>query len=687
MADLLDVDTLFDLLPIGAYRSLPSGRQLRANRALVLMNGYDNEAEMLAAVGDIATEWYVDSHRREEFVRLLIRDGSVRNFVSEVYRHRTRERIWVSENAHLVRDESGRILFFEGTVEDVTARVVSERRLADSERRFRALTEKAQVATAILSCEGRVLYANPGCERLFGIAHDQFVGSNLFDTMHPDDVAEHRREFAAVQRGENTGEESIARHRRADGTYVYLASLAKDWSDDPAIGGVVVNWRDVTAAVEAEARLRELATLDALTSLCNRREFERVARERLARTERSLIVLLYIDINRFKLVNDSLGHAVGDRVLAGVADRMRRVLEPGQLLARLGGDEFGLLAEVPDRAAGCCIGQRILDVMARPLDEDGLRADLGASVGLAFFPEDASDFAQLLSCADLAMYEAKATPGNRFAVYSPELSRRVREQLLLVNALCSGVERREFIPYYQPVVDLASGEWLGFETLARWQHPERGLIAAGTFVTVAEEHGLIGQIGRQIAAAAIAQLARWHRSGHEQLRLTFNVSAYQLREPGFVGFIAELLREEGVPAHRLYVEMTESALAGADAPSRRAIQQLQASGLRIVVDDIGTGYASFAQLKRFHVDVIKIDRSFIEGLPRRRVDTAIVTGLATMARMLGIAIVAEGIENAAQVEFLRALEVDAGQGLHFAPPLSAEAATEALTRLRRPPAR
>lgn len=678
MADLLKVDTLFHLLPIGAYRSLPNGKQLRANRALVELNGYESEPEFLRAVGDIATEWYVDPGRRAQFVEQLLRDGQITNFVSEVYRHRTRERIWVSENAHVVTAEDGRVLCFEGTVEDITARVRASQALADSERRFRALTEKAQVGTAIVDAQGVVLYANPFCEVLFGVPPERFVGMNVFDSMHPDDLAEHRAEFAAVQKGTNTGQESIARHRQPDGRYRYLASLAQDHRTDPAIGGIVINWRDVTESREAEARLRLLASTDPLTGLLNRREFERAVKDRLAAAAGERFVLLYIDVNRFKLINDSLGHQTGDEALLRLAERMKHHLREGELIARLGGDEFGVFAPAADPAAAEAVAERQLSVTAAPLQVGNLQVELGASIGLALFPDDAENFSDLLSAADLAMYRAKERPGSRVARYEPILSERLRAQLHLARALQAALERREIGVAYQPIVDMTSGAWLGFEALARWQHPERGRLDAAEFIGLAEDQGLIGPLGRQVAETAIAQLGTWRRAGRHDIRLTLNVSPLQIRDPGFVEMIAALLDRYGVPPQRLFIEITESALAGGDAQSRETIERLSALGARIIVDDIGTGYASFAQLKRFHVDVIKVDRTFVHGLPGRRVDRAIVSALATMASTLGIRVVAEGVEREEQREFLREIGIDAAQGYLFSPPLEAEMASARL---------
>lgn len=257
-------DSLFDLLLIGAYRSTVAGQQVRTNLALARLNGYDSEAEALVAMNDLS-QWYVEPDRRDAFVMQMREFGYVTHFISEVYQHKTRKRIWVSETAHVIRNEHGEVLMLEGTVEDITERLRTEQLLRESERRFRALTEGAQVATAIVEVDGRVLYASASVWLLLGVTPEALIGTNLFATMHEDDLLEHRDELKNVKQRKNTGRESVARHRHGDGTYRYIASVANDCSDDPAVGGIVVNWRDVTERMRDQELLKVLAKTDALT--------------------------------------------------------------------------------------------------------------------------------------------------------------------------------------------------------------------------------------------------------------------------------------------------------------------------------------------------------------------------------------------------------------------------------------
>ncbi len=680
MSNAPSIDSMFDLLPVGAYRTSVDGRILRANAALVRMHGYATEEELLQGANVRRERLYADPKRRDEFVALMLAEGRVINFVSAAFRRNTREPMWVSENAHVVYDDNGEVLYLEGTVEDITERMANERVVAESERRFRALTERAQLATVIMTDEGVVLYASPGVEALFGVPPEAFVGQSVFDSMHEDDRAEHRAELRNVTQKTNSGRESIARHLHADGTYRYLASLGKDCSDDPAVGGIVLNWRDVTESTVARRRLVELAQTDALTGLNNRAHFEHICEARLldARGSGQRFAMLFLDLNRFKLVNDAHGHTVGDAVLRHVADRLRRAVRPEHTLARLGGDEFALLIPIVDAADAADAAQHLLREFVDPVPARGMSFDVGVSIGFAVFPDDAGTFHKLLAHADLAMFTAKARGVSSVERFAPQMAERVRHQLSVATDLRFASQRKELFAVYQPIVNLLTGGWQGVEALARWQHPTRGLLMPGDFIATAEEQRVIGRLGRDIAQQAVAQVGEWSARFDVPMRLSINVSVHQLRDPEFVAFVLRQLELHSVPPRRLYIEVTESVLVDADDIAVQTLNAFRTANVRVVLDDLGAGYSSLAYIKRLHVDVVKIDRSFIEGLPTRRTDTAIVRALTTLARSLGIEIIAEGIEKEPQAEFLREDGVRYGQGFLFERPMPA---AEITTRL------
>ena len=327
--------SLFDLLPIGAYRTSPEGRQLRANQALVRLNGYATEAEMLAAVDNLGSEWYVAPDRRDVFRQAMDTDGFVSNFVSEVYRHKTRERIWIREHAHVVVDAEAGTRYYEGTVEDITARRQAQLALGASERRFRALTEKAQVITLLCDHDMRIRYASAATQSILGREPDSMLGTQAFDFVHPADAAVNQDEFAQVIAHTNTGTETILRVLHANGSWRYLATLANNRLDDEAVRGIVFNLRDVTDSHLAHERLRLMADVDSLTGLQNRAAFEAALRKSIAGDQR--LAIHFIDLDRFKLINDSLGHAAGDHVLRAIARRLRDAAPPGAVVARMGG--------------------------------------------------------------------------------------------------------------------------------------------------------------------------------------------------------------------------------------------------------------------------------------------------------------------------------------------------------------
>ncbi len=487
--------SLFDLLPIGAYRSTPDGRQLRANAALVALNGYGSEAEMLKAVNDIATEWYVDSGRRDEFMRLVRSQSFVSDFISEIYRHKTREPIWIREHAHAVRDSAGAILYFEGTVEDISAERAAQQEIATSERRFRAMTEKAQVVTVVCNRDGLITYASPASTTTLGIEPHELVGTVVFDLVHPDDRAKDEHEFARVVSGTNSGVETVSLFRHRDGSWRHLAAVGNNALADDAVRGVILNFRDVTDARRAEARLTILATIDMLTGLKNRGAFEAaaIAELEVVRAKPGRCAALYfIDLDRFKLINDSVGHAVGDEVLREIGRRLEASAPSRATVGRLGGDEFAMLlpcGDTPSEPAVIAAG--IVAALSAPLQIGDMAFAVTASVGVCLFPDHADTFELMLRYADLAMLNAKATRRDAFRVFHSSLAVVAQDRISLVEELRAALLSDQFEVFYQPQVSLVDAELTGLEALVRWRHPTRGLIAPDTFIVLAEDVGLM----------------------------------------------------------------------------------------------------------------------------------------------------------------------------------------------------
>ena len=681
-----DFSSLFDLLPIGAYRSTADGKQLRANAALVRLNGYRTEADMLASVNDISGEWYVQPGRREVFRHEMESKGFVSGFVSEIYRHKTRERIWIRENAHVVTDASGAVRYYEGTVEDISSQRATENDIKASERRFRALTEKAQVITLLCDASGRISYASQATNTILGRDSATLRQTSVFDLVHPDDRAHDQAEFAKVRTGTNSGVETVSRFLHADGSWRYLASLGNNALDDEAVAGIVVNLRDVSEAFIAQQRLRELASVDALTGLPNRSAFEEATTAAIVRasTGAQRVALYFIDLDHFKLVNDSLGHPAGDRLLQAIAGRLRNAVPSHAVVARLGGDEFAMLDPAAGSAAEVqALALHVLQKLSEPIVVDDISFHTSASIGVSMFPEHGVSFASLLKNADLAMFQAKSEQRDAYRVFDISLATTAEKRTALMADLRAALSARQFEVFYQPQVSLVDGVLTGLEALVRWRHPVRGLVEPADFVPIAEELGLIGKIGRTVVEDALPQIVEWRARCDLPISLALNVSAFQLRDPDFVEHLREQLARHPVPAQTLEIEITESALVQSIENAMDALNKLRAMGLRIVLDDLGVAYSALSYLKRFQVDGIKLDRGFVAGVPDNAVDAAITRSIVALANSLSLRLVAEGVERESQRGYLLQQGCHEAQGYLFSRPLCAVEMSALLSSLQR----
>lgn len=430
--------------------------------------------------------------------------------------------------------------------------------------------------------------------------------------------------------------------------------------------------QDVTALREAEARIRYLARFDPLTGLLNRSAWQDHAQDVLRHAVRheDRCAILFLDLDDFKRVNDSLGHAAGDRLLTQVAGRLSGCVREEDLVARIGGDEFVILlpriahAEEPARVA-----ERVLEALARPLQIDGQPLHVGGSIGIALYPADGGEIDSLLKHADTAMYEAKEAGRNAYRFFLPEMTQRVTHRLQIEAELRSAIEIGELRLHYQPQIDAESGRVCGCEALVRWQHPERGLISPDQFIPFAEQSGLIVPLGEWVLREACLQQVRWRDAGLPPLDVAINISALQFRRRDFVATVARVLAETGADPARIELEITESALMDASAELVASFDQLVGLGLTLALDDFGTGYSSLSYLKRLPLRRLKIDRSFVDGLPDHPEDVAITSATLSLARDLGLEVVAEGVETLEQRSYLSSRGCRAMQGYLFSKPL------------------
>ena len=544
--------------------------------------------------------------------------------------------------------------------------------LQEGEARFRALVQNSFDIITIHDSNGLTMYESPAASRVLGYLPGSLIGKTPFETVHPKDVARARDAFTAVLRGETSPLPTVMRFRHADGSWIHLEVLGNNLLDHPGIRGIVLTSRDVTERKRAEERVRYLANYDVLTSLPNRFLMQDRLTQAVAQAHRNRlrVGLMHIDLDRFKVVNETLGHYVGDALLKQAAERIRKLTREGDTVARTGGDEFTIVfPNVTSLPALSISAERLLEDLARPFPGDGQDLFVSASLGISLYPDDAGTVDELIKHADAAMYSAKHLGRNNYQFFTADLNREVQDRMLIEGGLRTAIQRDELSLVFQPKIDLATRRVIGAEALLRWNHPKLGMISPARFVPVAEEAGLVGAIGEWVVRTACRQIRIWQDAGLS-LQIAVNVSARQFQQYDVADLVLSVMQESGVRAENLELELTESAVMHDAENSIITLERLAESGVQIAIDDFGTGYSSLSYLKRLPLDVLKIDQSFVRDISSDPNDAAIVRAIITLARSLGIKVIAEGVENEAQLAFLNAYGCHYGQGYLFGKPLS-----------------
>ncbi len=556
-------------------------------------------------------------------------------------------------------------------------------RVAGSEAHFRSLAQKSSDVTTVIDRQGRITYQSSSVEQVFGFTPEELVGRDLVSWVHPEDA----QDLLAYLDPDGPGEDDRglvqARMRHRDGSWRVGESAVRSLFDDPSVEGLVLNTRDASDRVALEAELRTRASHDPLTRLANRSLFvDRVA-EAFARrvTDGHALAVIFLDLDDFKSINDTLGHVVGDELLELTSSRLEQCVRPGDTVARWGGDEFALLLENADAEATEAIVKRIVAVLGHPYRINDQEILSRASVGVAV--ADAQDTAEdVLLGADVAMYVAKSRGKSRYQFFEAAMRDAAIERSALRTDLEWALQRGELEVRYQPIIELGTGTLRGFEALLRWNHPTRGMLHPEQWIKLAEGSGMIIAIGRWVLRDACRQVALWQRSGAEPLFMAVNVSARQLQDPGLVDEIAAALRESGLDPGSLVLEMTESATADDPETALTQLQHLRALGVELSIDDFGTGYSSLSYLRRYPVQHLKVDRSFIAEVDTNPEDHAIVSSVINLAHSLGLLVVGEGVETADQLHALRGMGCDLGQGYLWRVPAGADDVSEWLRTLR-----
>ena len=572
-------------------------------------------------------------------------------------------------------DERGEVARIVFVYTDITTQKASEDALRESEERYRSLYSNMREGVAVneliydeagKAADYVTLDVNPAYERILDIPRERAIGMRATE-LYGTGVAPFLDIFAkVVETREPVGFESEFEPMKR----FFNMSVVS-----PAPGQFATIFEDITERKRVEDEVQSLAYLDTLTGLPNRALLHERLSEALLRADRQgeLVGVLFLDLDRFKPINDTMGHAVGDLLLQGVASRLRTCLRKTDTVARLGGDEFVVvIPDIQRELDVSVVAREIQERLSIPFDIDGREIYSSASIGIALYPVDGRDTGTLLRNADMAMYVAKEHGPSAYQFYSAEMNRYALERLELENGLRQAVKRQEFFLHYHPQVDLAEGRITGVEALLRWSHPQQGVVPPDRFIGVLEETGLILDVGEWVLRTACEQGRAWLDAGLPPLRVAVNLSVKQFRTPGLVDMVSRVLRESGLPPASLELELTESMLMENGEETVSKLQALKEMGVSLAIDDFGTGYSSLGYLKNFPIDRIKIAQIFVRDIAVDPGDAAIVETILAMARSLGLKVIAEGVETREQFEFLRTRQCGTMQGYYFSMPVSVD---------------
>ena len=577
----------------------------------------------------------------------------------------------VSESGMQEPDEVGRALV---KAQRLLLQRAVERDQAEEKLALAAKALDSAAEGVVVVQGGRILTVNRAFTAITGYQPEDALGKPLSMLLAESEEA-HRdeRRRSVLETGVWQGE--VLGRRKNGEVYPVWSSISRA-TYGPGETLLVSVFSDISAAKQYESSLQHLAHYDALTQLPNRVLFRERLTDMLARAERhgNVLALLFIDLDRFKPINDTLGHQAGDELLQRVAERLAACVRASDTIARLGGDEFTVLLDElhsPDEAG--IVARNILDALERPYILSGQAQYISASIGIACYPSDSIEAETLLRQADMAMYRAKQEGRNGYRFFAPEFNLQASERLFMANSLRAALEREELKLVFQPSVNLATGKVTGIEALIRWEHPEKGTILPSRFISLAEESGLIEPIGEWVLREAAGRARKWKEAGLFSGRIAVNLSPRQFRRSDLAGRMLAVLAEVGLAPRDLEFEVTEGMVMEHPERAVRVLEELSAAGVSVSIDDFGTGYSSLAYLKRFPVHCLKIDRSFVSGLPEDRSDRSLTRAVVAIAKSLGLSVIAEGVENKAQADFLRWIRCDFAQGHYFSKPLEAEA--------------
>jgi len=591
---------------------------------------------------------------------------------------------YIESSVSLLKDSSCKPIGFRGITRDITERKQTEESLRQSEEKFRNILESIQEGYFEVDLNGNFTFYNDSMSRLIGYSKEEMLGMHYTQFTNEETAKKVYKAFNEVY---STGEPSkgfdwqIIRKDGIEGFIETSISLQKDSSGkSTGFKGIV---HDITERKRAEEQINYMATHDVLTGLPNRLMFNQLLIQaiRSAQRHKRQLAVFFIDLDRFKTINDSLGHEAGDRMLKEMARRFKRSLRADDVVGRLGGDEFVILTgEVDELSQIANVARKILSNVIKPMLLQGEECGVTASVGISIYPENGTDEQTLIKNADVAMYFAKEEGRNNYQFYSEDIQSLSNKRMLIETNLRRALENNELSLKYQAKVNLKTGRITGVEALLRWKNPIIGLITPKQFIPVAEETGLIVPIGRWVMKTACAQNVAWQRQGLHPVCMAVNLSLRQLTDDRLLEDIKAALDESGMAPNLLELEITESMVIQNLEHMIEVLTNIKKMGVRLAIDDFGTGYSSLAQLKHFPIDTLKIDRSFIHNLPEDSENQAITEAVIAMAKTLNLTVVAEGVETQEQEGFLRNLICDEMQGFYFSKPVAPDKFADLLSK-------
>lgn len=570
-------------------------------------------------------------------------------------------------------DEDNVIQYVVSITRDITTRVFENKKLVESTERYKSLVDHNMDAVLSLDINGEILHANPSTFKIIGYQEEPLNEKSIFNLIDKSDIDQFRKIFQETLNG-NPSESVECKIKHMDDRIIHVHIKTVPIIVSGEISGIFAIVKDITEQTNYHKMMKHMAYFDQLTGLPNRSSLKENLTKVVAEANKKNqhFAIMYLDLDRFKFLNDTLGHNVGDEVLIQVANRLMSIEVQGYSIYRQGGDEFIVLLENSSVEQSSILAYQILEVFKKPFHLAEQEYFMTTSIGISCFPYDGQDGETLIKNADTALYQVKERGKGHYQFYRIDMKKGTSQLMLLETGLRKSIERDELVLFYQPQIDLLSGEVRSFEALIRWNHPELGFISPGEFIPLAEETGLIIPIGEWVIDKVCKKLSVWKEAGHRAASIAVNLSPKQFQQPGLVNYIEKNIRENKIDAKNLEFEITEGAIQDSKE-ALSILAELKKLGVQVAVDDFGTGYSSLSYLKHYPIDTLKIDQSFVREVLLDKKDMAITTTIIHLAQSLGLAVVAEGVEDEEQAIFFKKMKCDKAQGYFFSRPINEEA--------------